>query len=322
MIGLFALSAAANELELVKGKVKIRSKGSDMIYDKPDQKILIFNGDQIQTGRDTHVRISLKEQGDTIELHSFSFFKVAVGEENIDKMVLPIGKARFKVKARTGVRKKRFRVKTGNALVGVKGTEWVMSSGEGDTSVLTISGIVSLANILAPDISVDIPNNQASRIEQNKLPTAPVVVPPEVREQVVASDSRNSFQVITYGSPITVPKEEQQRIRKKSQSGDEKQSTGDKKEGGDSDEKQGGEGGEPAETSGEGGQETPGEGDAALETDAPGDDYASVDFDEPELEEPEIDIDEIIDEITEIESDIAEEQAAIEIEAIEIQVLH
>jgi FecR-like protein len=308
---MISVSSMGNELELIKGKVKIRSKGVDMIFDIAGQKVPIANGDQIQTGRDSQVKIHLQEQGDAIELQSFSIFKVAVGEENIDKMVLPVGKARFKVRKRTGLKKKRFRVRTGNALVGVKGTEWVMSSGGGDTSVLTISGVVSLANILAPDITVDIPLNQASRIEQNKLPTTPVIVPPQVREQVIAADSRNAFGSINYGSVITIPKDQQDKIKKKNQHGQEKQPDNGKKETGTSKEGQGQPGGEdkPAESSGEG------EADTA-------DGYGSVDLDEPEIEEPEIDIDDLVDDITEIESEIAEEQATIEIEAIEIEILH
>lgn len=315
MTFLVSFPAISNELELLKGKVKIRSRGSDMIYDKTGQKVLIFNGDQIQTGRDSQVRIDLKEQGDAIELHSFSFFEVAIGEENIDKMVLPIGKARFKVKARKGVRKKRFRVRTGNALVGVKGTEWVMSSGEGDTSVLTISGVVSLANILAPEISVDVTENQASRIEQNKLPTAPVTVPPEVRDRVTTSDSRKAFSTITYGSVITVTKEQLQQMQKKSQPADNQ------KDGNSSKEEQGSDG-DKSDQGGEEGQGPAGEGETANDTDTAEGDFAGLDLDEPEVEEPEIDIDDIIDEIDEITTEIEDEQASAEIEAIEIQILH
>ncbi len=203
-----------NELELIRGQVKIRSKKTDLVYRKKGQRIPVFHGDRIQTGPRSKVKIFLKEQGDTIELQSFSFFKLAVGEENLDKMVLPVGKARFKVKKRVGLRN-RFKVRTGNAIVGVKGTEWVMSSGEGDTSVLTIEGTVSLANILAPEISVNVTQNRASRIEQNKLPTTPVEVPPLVREQVTKSDSRKAFSTITYGEPITPTKEQLQNLQKR-----------------------------------------------------------------------------------------------------------
>jgi len=219
-----------NELELIKGQVKIRSKGLDLVHRQKGKRIPVFNGDQVQTGPNSEVKIYLEEQGDTIELQSFSFFKVAVGEDNVDKMVLPVGKARFTVKKRVGLTN-RFKVRTGNAIVGVKGTEWVMSSGEGDTSVLTVSGIVSLANILAPEISVDIQENQASRIEQNKLPTTPVEVPPQVREQVAKSSSRKAFSAITYGAPIVPTKEQLQELQRKKEEKEKTEDSTEKKEG-------------------------------------------------------------------------------------------
>ncbi len=296
-----------------------------MVYEREGQKILIFNGDRIQTGRNSHVKISLKEQGDLIELQSFSFFKVAIGEENIDKMVLPVGKARFKVRKRTGLKKKRFRVKTGNALVGVKGTEWVMSSGEGDTAVLTISGTVSLASILAPEIAVDVTENQASKIEQNKPPTTPIVVPPQVRQQVLSSDSRKAFGNIKYGSVISVTKEQQEKIQKKAKQKEEKPAEGEKKESDTTKEGQENSEEKPAGQSGEGDQEgsdTESDGEVGSDEESPADDFAVMDFEEEEVEEPEIDIDDLIDDLAEIETEIVEEQAGVEIEAVEIQVQH
>jgi hypothetical protein len=57
----------------------------------------------------------------------------------------------------------------------------VVGASNTQTSLLTISGIVSVAPVSMPDIEIEVPANQASTIQQNSTPTAPVEVAPKMR---------------------------------------------------------------------------------------------------------------------------------------------
>ena len=95
--------------------------------------------------------------------------------------------------------RRRFRMRTANAMIGVKGTDFIVGTADGDTSLLTLSGSVSFASISAPDIEVEVGTNQASKIQASKPPTVPVEVPPQVREEVIQGDTAKTFENIEFG---------------------------------------------------------------------------------------------------------------------------
>jgi hypothetical protein len=209
-------SAVTNTLVLEKGKVKIRRNNIDRVYRKVGEVIILLNKDKIQTAADTFVKIHLAEKGDDIELFSHSFFQVSISKAKGENISMPIGKAFFKIKKRTLInKKKRFKVKTANAIVGVRGTDFIISAGEGETNLLTLSGIVDMANAADPDVVVEVAENEVSQTRQNARPTVPIVVPPQVRNQILNSDSSKSFNNVKFGPVVKPPKNRKAAPKKK-----------------------------------------------------------------------------------------------------------
>ena len=194
-------AASIGELLLEKGLVKVRRNNIDTVYRDQGQTIPVQNQDEIQTGIETRVTIQLTGKDESVELFSKSFFVVSKVDSEQSSVFLPTGKARFKVTAKKRTRKGRrsFRLRTTNAMIGVKGTDFIVGVSDGDTSLLTLSGSVSFASLAAPDIEVEVGTNQASKIQASKPPTAPVEVPSQVREEIIQSDTPKSFESIEFG---------------------------------------------------------------------------------------------------------------------------
>ena len=196
-----AISVAENYLILEKGKVKIRRNFIDRFYSDINKKIPLQNLDQIQTAQNTRGKIHL-EGKNTIELFSKSVLTISLSTTKADETLLPIGKAIFKIKKRRRKGRRTFRVKTANAIIGVKGTEFLVATGAGETNLLTISGTVTIANITEPEINIDVTKDRVSRIQKSAPPTRPVFVPPAIRKTIVAADSNKAFTDVKFGKTI------------------------------------------------------------------------------------------------------------------------
>ncbi|MBU2643832.1 FecR domain-containing protein [bacterium] len=224
-----AQTSSVGTMTLHKGIVKLRRNLVDTIYQKTGEQIPVRNLDEIQTGKDSSVTIKLDAKDDELELYSQSFFKIDNVTPESSQLSMTIGKARFKIqKGLTSLkprkdRKKRFSVRTANAIVGVRGTEFVMAAGTEVTSVLTIEGIVEVASVAAPEIEVEVGENQASQIKLAATPTAPVTVPVEVRETILTTDTPNAFNNVQFGE--SVPETGLKQDSKKKPASEEKKET-------------------------------------------------------------------------------------------------
>ncbi len=205
------LAAPVGTLTLEMGIVKLRRNFVDTIYHKAGLEIPVSNEDEIQTGRDTKVKIQFNTDGNDVRLLSHTFFIISNIGTDEDKVYMPVGKARFLIKKSktSGKIRKRFRLRTTNAIIGVKGTEFVVGVGDGATSLFTISGIVTLANLAMPTVIVNVKANQASKIQQADVPTKPIVVPPQVREKIISADSIEVFDQVEFGEIIKDTKQGQ-----------------------------------------------------------------------------------------------------------------
>ncbi|MCP4755123.1 MAG: FecR domain-containing protein [Proteobacteria bacterium] len=273
LIDIEVSAAPVGTLTLEKGIVKVRRNLVDAIYREPGKQVPVHNRDEIQTGTNTRVRIDLTDKEENIVLSSHTFFTISAVDKEKSEVFLPVGKARFLVKKRGLKAKKgrrRFRLRTVNAIIGVKGTKWVTGVINGNTSVLTLEGAVSMASIALPDVEVEVPVNQASKVRQDAAPTAPVTVPPEVREAIVAEDSPAVFDNVEFGAEVKEPEaKKDKKEKKKTEEGEKPKPAGES---------------EPAEI---GVEESP--------------------IEESEMEEPEIDIEDILEEVTEVTEEAAEE---------------
>ena len=214
LTGLFmvfanVISAQVAELNLKKGLAKIIRGDDVQIINKLGIRLPLRNGDHVQTGANSKAEITLKFNKEVIHLSSRSFFEVDDINAEQSKIALLTGKGQFKIpkKKLSKKRKKpRFNVRTVTAVIGVRGTEFVMGTGNEQTSLLTLSGEVTMAPISAPDIEVVIPQNQASTVVQGAAPSKPVTVPPETRANIVSSDSSETFKQVSFPKPVSIEK--------------------------------------------------------------------------------------------------------------------
>jgi len=214
-IGLLALffstvslaGESVGTLILEKGMIKLRRISTDNFYQEAGTQIQVQELDEIQTGPNTSVIINLTKKEDKIIISSNSFLTLKDVTPEESTIEMPIGKAQFKIKKRRIAKgRNRFRLRTANAIIGVKGTEFVAGAYNGNTSLLTLEGSVTIASLETPEVEVEVKLNQASQIKKGAQPTAPVVVPPKIRESIITSDDPKAFNAVTFGVEIKVTK--------------------------------------------------------------------------------------------------------------------
>ena len=203
---LFAIPLQAQQglLLLEKGSAKVIGPKRTLLLRKPGTTLVLESSDRVQTGKDTLVKIKVRGKPELIELSSRSFFRMGKITRETSSVSLLTGKAQFKIKGKLKKKskKKRFQIRTVTALIGVRGTDFVIGASNTQTSLLTISGSVSVAPVSMPDIEIDVPANQASTVPQGSTPTAPVEVPPKLRQQIVKGDSPGAFKIVKFGQAV------------------------------------------------------------------------------------------------------------------------
>ena len=96
-------------------------------------------------------------------------------------------------------RKKRFKVRTVSAVVGVRGTEFVVAATEDSTNVLTVTGEVTLASAELPEYEITLPKSSVSKVTEGRTPSQPVSVPILEQQQIVDSANIEGFQEVEFG---------------------------------------------------------------------------------------------------------------------------
>ena len=227
------VAAEEAELELEMGLVKIMRAGKALVFNEKGSKIPLLLKDEIQTGANSKAQIRLSGKDETIKLGSRSFFGLDNLTEDQTQVSLLTGKGQFKVTPRKsarkplrqkGKRRNRFKIRTVTAVVGVRGTEFVLGTSGSQTNLLTISGLVTIAPVEAPEIEVEVPENQASQVQQGLAPTPPIPVAAEVQEQIIQEDSPQVFNVVDYPPAPTIEKaREEQQSQQESEDQNEEQ---------------------------------------------------------------------------------------------------
>ena len=206
LLFLLAMTVAAahaqqpvGELELKKGVVKILREGRSLFFRQPKVRTPVFAGDELHSARNTRATIYFRDGRDTISLYAKSLFKIEEVSERRSFFGLSIGKAFFKVLSK--FRTNRFTVQTPTATIGVKGTEFVTATDGLKTFVLTLTGVVALANVDFPEREVLIKANQASTVEPRTLPAPPVEVDTDDQADIVAEEGTESFEDLPFEVP-------------------------------------------------------------------------------------------------------------------------
>ena len=101
-------------------------------------------------------------------------------------------------------KKKRFNVRTVSAILGVRGTEFVVATSGDSTNLLALSGEVTLASPEVPDYEIPVLANEVSHVKEGSGPSVPVTVSPAERDKIAKSGGTNSFQQVQFGQSESV----------------------------------------------------------------------------------------------------------------------
>ena len=198
-------AASEVQLYLETGRVKVKNQGKVRFLSHSDPLnpliVELELGEQVLTGKNTRARIEMREKEEEIRLRVDTLFKVNSLDSDQTEVEMPTGKARFKIKRKLNRKKKqrrKFNVRTVTALVGVRGTEFVMGTSGASTSLLTLAGSVEMAAVAAPEIKVEVSIGEASKLDVGKAPTPPISVPPALQNSIVESDSADTFGEVSF----------------------------------------------------------------------------------------------------------------------------
>ena len=198
-------AASEVQLYLETGRVKVKNQGKVRFLSHSDPLnpliVELELGEQVLTGKNTRARIKMRGKEEEIRLRVDTLFKVNSLDSDQTEVEMPTGKARFKIKRKLNRRKKqrrKFNVRTVTALVGVRGTEFVMGSSGASTRLLTLAGSVEMAAVAAPEIKVEVSIGEASKLDVGKAPTPPITVPPALQNSIVESDSADTFGEVSF----------------------------------------------------------------------------------------------------------------------------
>lgn len=210
--GSMVLAAPVGTLILESGKVRIRSMHLDTTYHEVGTRVLVNSGDEIQTGVNSRAVIKLDANGDDIELYSKTFFKLTEVTSARQELSMPIGKVHFSVKkVRKYKGRKRFRIRTANAIIGVKGTKGIGETDGVSTDVACTEGTCTVSSFDRPDVVVEVQANQISRVRKARLPTRPVAVPPKVMAALKAAVTGKRVTGIRFGATVKVQPQKEQK---------------------------------------------------------------------------------------------------------------
>ena len=198
-------AASEVQLYLETGRVKVKNQGKVRFLSHSDPLnpliVELELGEQVLTGKNTRARIKMRGKEEEIRLRVDTLFKVNSLDSDQTEVEMPTGKARFKIKRKLNRKKKqrrKFNVRTVTALVGVRGTEFVMGTSGASTSLLTLAGSVEMAAVAAPEIKVEVSIGEASKLDVGKAPTPPISVPPALQNSIVESDSADTFGEVSF----------------------------------------------------------------------------------------------------------------------------
>ena len=198
-------AASEVQLYLETGRVKVKNQGKVRFLSHSDPLnpliVELELGEQVLTGKNTRARIKMRGKEEEIRLRVDTLFKVNSLDSDQTEVEMPTGKARFKIKRKLNRKKKqrrKFNVRTVTALIGVRGTEFVMGTSGASTSLLTLAGSVEMAAVAAPEIKVEVSIGEASKLDVGKAPTPPISVPPALQNSIVESDSAETFGEVSF----------------------------------------------------------------------------------------------------------------------------
>ena len=152
------------------GKVTVHTNPVTVIHDGKSKTVggfglVLMKGDVVKTGKTGKATVVLAA-GDTISIAPNS--SLGITREPVKKikktfsgfLLSAIGKIRAKVKR---IKRRRIEIRTANAVIGVKGTEFIVEYVNKQTTVGTLEGLVNMESSITKK-SIDIPPGKMTSV--------------------------------------------------------------------------------------------------------------------------------------------------------------
>ncbi len=215
LLAIQVYGASAGSVLLLKGKLKIQKADTFEVVETPNTRIEIMENDQVHTAGKTRAKITMRGQKETVHLYANSFLTLEKVDDDKSQVSLLIGKARFVVEpttSRLSNMRRKFQIRTGNTFIGIRGTTLIVQTNGISTFVLTLAGLVGVANLANLDYMVELAKNQATQTHRKAAPTPAITVPESVVEEIVTTDEAEEWEGVEFEEePETSDKEKESR---------------------------------------------------------------------------------------------------------------
>lgn len=176
------IGSPVGKILLVQGEVVImHAEQKDGYWARKD--LPLFKGDILVTQPKGRVRLGLIDESiltlgsDTkIEINESLYSHKKKSRFSFIRMSL--GKARFFIKKLMNLKRSRFKVRTATAVIGVRGTEFIVIDEPGRTIVYAIKDPIEVASLAAPEKVVQLLDSEKTTVLEGQLPTDPIRVDP------------------------------------------------------------------------------------------------------------------------------------------------
>lgn len=143
----------------------------------------LFKGDVVATRPKGRVRLQLVDES---KLTLGSETKIELSESVYNRrkksrfsfIRMSLGKARFLVQKLVNLRRSSFKVRTSTAVIGVRGTEFIVVDLPGRTDVISIKDPIEVTSLAKPEEVVVVEEQQKTIVYEGELPSDPVPVDP------------------------------------------------------------------------------------------------------------------------------------------------
>lgn len=189
---------AVGRLDIVQGTVTIQHDGEAVQY-LAEAGLPIYARDTIRTHPGSRVRFELND-GSVLTLAANTDLTVTRSiydpeqEQRSSFVDMTVGKARYWVRKLAGWDEPEFSVKTQTAIIGVRGSDFIVRAGETTTQVTALDQtrltIVSLAAMEAAPVLLT--EFEQTVVELGELPSEVIRISPEEAEQLILEMGRDA----------------------------------------------------------------------------------------------------------------------------------
>ncbi|MCP4109711.1 MAG: FecR domain-containing protein [Desulfobacteraceae bacterium] len=178
-------------ITMVNGEVIIIHSAEMQIGYMAEKNLPLFKGDTIISKDKSRIQFKFSD-GTTLTMASNS--KLAITQSIYEPKAksrssfikMGFGKIRFIVRKFTGFKVSEFKVKTKTAVIGVRGSDFIISSSEDSTEITTLKNtVLEVTSITDPETPSVLTDFEQASVESGRLPSEAKKMQPDEIEQMI-----------------------------------------------------------------------------------------------------------------------------------------